>query len=130
MVHPNRDRGFRRSLRNRKGEITKMLEFEKDKPVVLNDREAQAVGDDIGCALVLVQITQNGVKIDWAETDAVMRAVIAGRKANAEKMGMPTDGSCLLPHHRELLAQDEREDFEEEKFDDEPTETETTKASE
>ena len=56
MLRPDHAGSFRRSVRNPKGEIKKMLVFEAGKPVELKGPELAAVGRDIGLALVEVEL--------------------------------------------------------------------------
>lgn len=75
MVRPGAKNTFRRSIRNKKGEIVRKLEFPPGMPVDLTSKvELEAIYGDIGNALVIVERNDMGqAKPNWDATEEVIR---------------------------------------------------------
>lgn len=76
--HPGKKNPFHRAVRNRKGNVEKLLRFEPDQAVSLSQSEADLVTKDIGRALVIIEPDETRPGrfiVDWETTRKVFAEV-------------------------------------------------------
>ncbi|QDV84991.1 hypothetical protein [Planctomycetes bacterium TBK1r] len=76
--HPGKKQPFHRAVRDKRGNVKKVITFDPDQPVGLSSEEAELVKRDIGRALVIIKADEKRPGrfiVDWETTRGVFHTI-------------------------------------------------------